>query len=607
MFNHYRAAFEPRGSLSFSTAGVLGRLPASMVGLGVILFVSSRGDYGLAGTLVGVQALAACLGGPAQGRLADRFGQARTLAPTALVFGVALTGLILGLRDGAAFGVLAALSVLVGASSPTTGTLARSRWSMLHRPGAALQTAFAVEAVFDEVVFVTGPVLVTVLATRANPLIALVVGGAAGVVGSLLMAMQRRTEPPVAGRALRGATVDVGRPVGARSRLPYALLAPLLVAQLTVGTIFGSVDVTTVAQATATGHRQYAGLILACFSSGSLVAGLVVGGVNWRMSPTRRVRLCVCVLGSATLVLPLVPSIRLLPVAGFVIGLTVSPALVALVAAVQSLTPADRLTEAMAVANAALVAGFSLGSALAGQLIDLVGPHRAFLQAAAAGLLATVVVLAPAVTGRRSAVRRRRSAEAAAVAVSDRPVPDGSTPHAPAPHGSAADSVRPTTSKPARETAEPRETEPARDLSAAATRAGRIALTDGRERAAAGGSAAGRQAANGSTRAAAKPGGGASICPSAGEQDAEAAIEADTAVSADRADTAGADGADAAASADGAEARPKEKHGRFPGVARGTGLRRRPGQFGRIFRRVDRRADRHAPGPRRVSGRARRH
>jgi len=401
----YRAAFTPRGSLSFSLAGLLGRLPSSMVGLGLVLVVSARGDYGTAGSLVGVLALAGCVGGPLQGRLADRFGQARALVPAAAGFGVALAGLVLALRSGAPFAVLAVLAGVVGVASPTTGTLARSRWNALHPGGARLQTAFAVEAVFDEVVFVTGPVAATLLATRADPLYALVVAGVAGVAGSLLLAAQRRTEPP----AERSSTTADGHR-RSRTKLPVAALAPLLGVQLTVGIVFGSIDVTTVAAATAAGQRSYAGLILACFSGGSLLAGVVVGAVRWRLDPMTRVRVCVAVLGATTLLLPLVPTLSLLPVAGFAVGVTVSPALVALAAAMQVVTPRDRLTEAMAIGTSALIAGFSLGSALAGHLVDVVGAHRAFGQAAAAGLLAAACVLVPPL-GRsvRTALRPRSS------------------------------------------------------------------------------------------------------------------------------------------------------------------------------------------------------
>jgi len=411
VLNRYRAAFEPSGSLSFSLSGLLGRLPVAMIGLALVLVLSADGNYGLAGTIVGIQALAGCVGGPLQGRLADRFGQARLLVPTTFLFAGSLVGMIVALRVHAGAVPLAALAVLVGLASPTTGTLARSRWSALHPAGGRLQTAFAVESVFDEVVFVTGPVLTTVLATQVQPLLPLVIAVVTGVAGSLLMAAQRRTEPPAA-PVLAATAPDRGARAG--SRLPYLALAPLFVVQLTVGTIFGSTDVVTVAAATAAGERGSAGFILACFSGGSLISGLVVGAVDWKMAPMRRVRVCVAALGVATLVLPFTPSVSLLPVAGFLVGITVAPALVAIASAVQAATPAARLTEAMALGSSFLIAGFSVGSAVAGHLVDAVGPHRAYWQSAVAGLLAAAAVLVPVavrrVAGPAGAVLGARSA-----------------------------------------------------------------------------------------------------------------------------------------------------------------------------------------------------
>lgn len=411
MLHRYRAAFEPRGSLSFSLAGLLGRLPVSMIGLGLVLVLSADGQYGTAGTLVGINALAGCVGGPLQGRLADRFGQARVLVPTALVFALALAGLVLALDAASGFGLLAVLSGLVGAAGPVTGTLSRSRWSTLHGSGGRLQTAYAVEAVFDEVVFVAGPVVTATLATRGTPLLALVVAGVAGLVGSLLLAAQRRTEPPTA-----SGSADQVRTL--RPALPLRALGPLLVVQLTIGAIFGSNDVVVVAALSDSGHRGQSGFVLACFAAGSLVAGLVVGAVEWRMSADQRVRRCVTALGLSTLLLPLNPTVTLLPVVGFVVGLTIAPSLVAVAAGVQRSVPPARLTEAMALGTAFLVAGFSLGSALAGHLVDAVGPQRAFWQAAGCGLLAVAVVLLP-----RGFRRRRPPAEVAASTPSRQPEP----------------------------------------------------------------------------------------------------------------------------------------------------------------------------------------
>lgn len=52
-----------------------------------------------------------------------------------------------------------------GATVGSVGSLVRSRWSHLVTTPNQLQTAFSWESVADELLFVSGPVLATVLAT----------------------------------------------------------------------------------------------------------------------------------------------------------------------------------------------------------------------------------------------------------------------------------------------------------------------------------------------------------------------------------------------------------------------------------------------------------
>ena len=92
-----------------------------------------------------------------------------------------------------------------------------------------LQTAFALEAVLDEVVFIVGPVLVTFLATAIHPALGLTVSAVIGLVGAVLLAVQRGTQPPPAPR-------DRSRPV---ARLPLRVLGAVGLACLALGRCSG--------------------------------------------------------------------------------------------------------------------------------------------------------------------------------------------------------------------------------------------------------------------------------------------------------------------------------------------------------------------------------
>ncbi len=94
---------------------------------------------------------------------------------------------------------------LAGSSMPSLGSMVRARWSALLPDPAALQSAFALESVVDEMVFVIGPALVTVLATALPPagvLLCMVLA----VTGTLFFAAQRQTEPPVRPRRTVGSS-----------------------------------------------------------------------------------------------------------------------------------------------------------------------------------------------------------------------------------------------------------------------------------------------------------------------------------------------------------------------------------------------------------------
>ena len=109
---------------------------------------------------------------------------------------------------------------------PPSGSCVRARWcarAATARP--TLQTAFALEAVADEVVFMLGPILVTVLATAVHPVAGLGTALVAGVVGTLVFAAQRATEPPPAPATGPARAAAPRALADARCRSPWCALA----------------------------------------------------------------------------------------------------------------------------------------------------------------------------------------------------------------------------------------------------------------------------------------------------------------------------------------------------------------------------------------------
>jgi MFS family permease len=382
----YRRVLATPGALRFSATGLVARLPISMAGLGIVLLVqAATGSYALAGSVSAAYMVANALLAVLQGRLLDALGQARVLTLASVGFGAATVALIWAVRaDWPALTAYAA-AALAGGSLPQIGSAVRARWAHVLESPADRQSAYALEAVADEAVFIVGPILVTLLATTVSPVAGLAVAVVAGVGGSLAFAAQRRTEPP-AHRRIRG---------GPRGpALPWRTFGPLVVVSAALGVLFGAAEVTTVAFAEEEGNRAYAGLLLALWASGSLVAGVVTGAVAWRRGPDVRLRWGAAAMAAAMAPLALVDSVPVMAALLLVGGMAIAPTLVATMSLTEQTVPRARLTEGMAVMHTGLVAGVAPGAALSGIVVDAYGASAAYLVSLAAGVLAALAAQA---------------------------------------------------------------------------------------------------------------------------------------------------------------------------------------------------------------------
>lgn len=379
----YAEVLRVPGALAFSASGLIARLPMSMFGIGMVLAVSARsGSYGQAGFVAGAALLAQAAAAPAQARLADRLGQRRMLLPVLALHAVSL-GAFIVLIGCVPPAVLVVTSALAGATLPSFGSMVRTRWAHLLTGTPRLHTAYALESVLDEVVFVVGPILATVLATGLHPLSGLVTNLVLTLGGGFLFASQRATEPPPRPRR-RDIRTDW---------LPVRTLGWIVATFVFMGGIFGAVEVVTVAFADEAGAIEASGPVLAAYALGSLVAGLVVGAVHLRAGPRRRFVVGQAVMAAALLPLPFVGSVPILAVVMFLAGLAISPTLIAGFSLVESEVPASRLTEGLAWISTALNIGVALGAAVAGPVIDAAGASPGYLVALSGGLLATVACL----------------------------------------------------------------------------------------------------------------------------------------------------------------------------------------------------------------------
>ncbi|HST65972.1 MAG TPA: MFS transporter [Mycobacteriales bacterium] len=392
MLGAYRQVLRVPGSAAFAAAGLIARFPISMQTLGTVLLVAdSTGSYALAGSVSATLAVAQALLAPVLGRLVDRYGQARVLVPALAVHTAGAAALIAcALADLPVWTLFPAAAVW-GGSFAQAGALVRSRWAHALGGSPLLPTAFSLESVLDEVVFVVGPVLVTTLATQVAPTVGVAAAWAFAAVGSLALAALRRTEPPAHPRTGR-------RP----SALRLSGLRVMIVLGLALGGIFGSIEVATVAFTDERGTPGSAGIVLALLAMGSLLSGLGYGTVSWRTPPARRFVLGVTVLALVTVPLLAAGNVPALAVVVFLAGFAISPALIAGFALLEQLVPASSRTEGLTWFSTGLGLGVAVAASVSGQVVDASGARTAFAVTVAAGVLSALIALAGARTFSRA-------------------------------------------------------------------------------------------------------------------------------------------------------------------------------------------------------------
>ncbi|MFF9771166.1 MFS transporter [Streptomyces sp. NPDC014636] len=377
----YRALFAAPGATAFSAAGFLGRMPLSMMGIGVVTMVSQlTGRYGLAGALSATIALSAAAIGPQISRLVDQHGQRRVLRPATLVALVAAAGLLLAAHSGRPDWVLFVCAAGIG-SVPSLGAMIRARWAALYRGTPKLHTAYSFESVVDEVCFIFGPIISIGLSTvwfpEAGPLLA----ACFLAVGVFWLTAQRATEPEPHPRERHGGGSAL-RAVG---------LQVLVATFVATGAIFGSVDVVTVAFADERGHKGAASVVLALYAAGSCAAGVVFGLLRFSGAPERRWLLGVTAMAVSMIPLLLVGNLPLLAVALFVAGLSIAPTMITTMSLIEEHVPRAQLTEGMTWVSTGLAVGVALGSSAAGWAIDAAGARAGYGVPAVSGAVAAAV------------------------------------------------------------------------------------------------------------------------------------------------------------------------------------------------------------------------
>lgn len=345
------------GVLYLLATSLLGRLPSAMAALALVHVVRAHGgDYALAGITTASFIGASAIGLPLLSRWIDRARQSHVLMIAGLVSSLAFIAVAL-LAPISAIGTLVA-AVIAGAFTPPLEPSLRSLWPRLVPEERPLRAAYSLDAGAQEIVFILGPILtvfgIAAFGASGNILFA----GALGLLGALAFALHPISRRTVAVAVAHGVRRSPLRSAGLRRLVIFAFGAGVPVGALTIVVTRWSED---------RGLADLAGWALSANAIGALLGAVTLAAFPFRRPATQMLALCGLVLALGFLPLMIADlSLPLLLLVALISGIAFPPALAQIFDTVQSVVPAETLTEANAWTVSAVSVGIATGTLGAG-------------------------------------------------------------------------------------------------------------------------------------------------------------------------------------------------------------------------------------------------
>lgn len=425
----YRDVLRTPGVASLLVLGFLARIPFSTLSLLLTLHAVTTLDrsYLEAGLVVTAATLGTAISSPLRGRLIDTRGLRRAVAPSIVVQSSALIAAAF-----VPFVPMVLLALLSGLFALPIFSIVRTSLSVLV-PASSRRTAFSLDSVATEFVFMTGPAAVTVMALwiGTGPTL-VIVGLAVGVAGiGLALAnpptrsdqvmLPTRLPGPLQsmeGGALAASegladkrfseTLTTGsipvvdpetRASARRGLLTLGGLA-ILVATATSSLILTATDVSLVAMLRDLDAAGMIGPIISIWCLGSAIGGISYGMLRSDIGSLWVVGL----LGVLTIPIALVHTVPTIALACFLAGLACAPSITATGEAISHRVPEEARGEAMGWHGSAMTIGGAVGGPAIGAVIDAAGPNWGI---GTAGLLGVLIAGGGIVAMRAHRVRVR--------------------------------------------------------------------------------------------------------------------------------------------------------------------------------------------------------
>jgi len=388
LFDRYRDLFRVPAIHATLLASIPGRLPIGIAGFAILLLVQNKsGSFITAGVASALYVLGLASVAPMIGRAIDRIGPRPVLRLCALVYPAMLAALVALVMLQAHAVAIALCAYVAGAALPPITICMRTLYPRALTQPALLQTAYSVDSVIVESVFIIGPALVAMFLAFGIPQGAVLLAAVTGCAGTLWF---MRT-PAIRDWEIRPRGVGTRWGVFAEPGLMV-----LFAATLFYSVAFGLYEVGVTAWATKRGLPAAAGIALALASVGSALGALAYGAWHWQAPLRKQFLLALVLMATGSLLVAPVNNVTLYMLVNVLAGVPMASVIATQSLLLSRLAPKGMLAESFTWGGTCLLGGISGGIALGGVLAETMAPAWILVcGACATGTAALIAMVIP--------------------------------------------------------------------------------------------------------------------------------------------------------------------------------------------------------------------